>query len=416
MGAVVSVAPDMPSVWTDAFLTAKRQLGDPVGDAAIRSIFEHQDVPALNAFMGQRVANDELPNDLPEEIRRFLSDTSALPWWADPRRIRDAERLFNLYGLVSLVSLICASLPECYTMRTGVRILDLTGQLGEHTNRRLHQTAVMVLAVMGRHGLQPDGRGIRQAQKVRLIHSAIRYRILGAIGAPGAPASAGAEVPVLIPGSVRSVNDVIAHRQFDWDIARDGFPINQEDLAFTLLTFGFVIPRGMLTLGIELTDDEFKSFLHAWNVVGHIMGVDDDLMAHTPEDAALLFARIKARQAGASPAGARLTDALLGVMERDVLRLPPIRPMAAVLLRILVGDKTAELLGLTVRHAWLMRVFHRALAGVFRQMNAITGLLWKRSKPLTRLSAWLGARFVRRLLEVTYAMKGVQLEIPPGWR
>jgi hypothetical protein len=406
----------MPSVWTDALLTAKRQRGDPVGDAAIRSIFDHKDVPALNAFMGQMVANDELPTDLPEEIRRFLNDTSALPTWHNLDQIRDAERLFNTYGLVSLISLICASLPECYTMRTGVRILDLTGQLGEHTNRRLHQTAVMVLAVMGRHGLQTDGRGIRQAQKVRLIHSAIRYRILGAIGAPGAPASAGADVPVLIPGSVRAVIEVIAHRQFDWVIARVGFPINQEDLAFTLLTFGFVIPRGMMTLGVDLTRDEFTSFLHAWNVVGHIMGVDDDLMAHTPEDAALLFEHIKARQAGVSPAGARLTDALLGVMERDVLRLPPIRPMAPVLLRILVGDKTAALLGLSLRHAWLMRLFHRALAGFFRQMNAITGLIWKRSKPLARLSAWLGARYVRRLLEVTYAKKGVQLEIPPGWR
>lgn len=403
-------------MWTDEFLTGKRQLGDPVGDAAIHSIFEHRDVPALNAFMGRMVANDELPDDLPEQIRRFLNDTSALPPWADLARVREAERLFNLHGLVSLVSLICASLPECYTMSAGVRILDLTGQLGEHTNRRLHQTAVMVLAVMGRHGLQPDGRGIRQAQKVRLIHAAIRYRILGAIGAPGAPASAGTQVPELIPGAARSVNDVIANRQFDWQLARDGYPINQEDLAFTLLTFGFVIPRGMLTLGIDLTDDEFSSFLHAWNVVGYVMGVHEDLMAHTPADAARLFAQIKARQAGPSPAGARLTDALLGVMERDVLRVRPIRPIAPVLLRILVGDETAKMLGLNVRHAWIVRIFHQALAGISRQVNAIMARLWSRSKPLTSLSAWLGLRFVNLLCEVTYGKKGVQLEIPEGWR
>ncbi|MBK5297358.1 MAG: DUF2236 domain-containing protein [Vicinamibacteria bacterium] len=402
--------------WTGEFLKGRRRLGDTAGDAAMHAIFEHQDVQALNALMGRLVANDELPEDLPDEIRAFLKDTSALPPWADLGRVREAERLFNLHGLVSLVSLVCASLPECYTMQTGVRILDLTGQLGEHTNRRLHQTAVMVLAVMGRHGLQPDGRGIRQAQKVRLIHSAIRYRILGAIGALGVPASAGKGVPVLIPGAARSVTDVIATRQFDWQIGRDGYPINQEDLAYTLLTFGFVIPRGMVTLGIELTDDEFTSFLHAWNVVGYIMGVSEDLMAHTPADAARLFAQIKTQEGGASPAGARLTDALLGVVERDVLRIRLIRPLAPVLLRILVGDDTAKMLGLSVRHAWLVRLFHQALAGIFRQVNAIMRRLWSGSKPLTSLSAWLGRRLVNLLCEVTYANKGVQLEIPEGWR
>jgi len=402
--------------WTDAILAASRKVGDPIGDAAIREIFERKEAHALNAFMGQMVANDELPDNLPDGIERFLRETSTLPHWAEPARIREAERLFNIYGLVSLISLVCASLPECYTMRTGVRILDLTGQLGEHTNRRLHQTAVMVLAVMGRQGLQDNGRGIRQAQKVRLIHAAIRYRILGAIGADGVPALAGAQIPIVVPDAVRSVNDVIGQRQFDWQIERDGYPINQEDLAFTLLTFGLVIPRGMRTLGIAISDDEFKSFLHAWNVVGAVMGVDEALMAHTPEDATVLFERIKARQAGPSPAGSRLTDALLGVMERDVLRFRPMRPLAPILLRILVGDDTAEMLGLNTRHGWFVRLCHKAIAGVFRALNDLAARLFARARPLKFLSARLGLRFVNLLCDVTYGKKGVQLEIPPGWR
>lgn len=407
----------MPRVeWTDAFLQGCRRIGDPAGDTALHAIFERHDAAALNALMGRIVANDELPDDLPVEIRAFLEQTSALPAWADPARIREAERLFNLHGLVSLVSLVCASLPECYTMRTGVRILDLTGQLGEHTNRRLHQTAVMVLAVMGRQGLQAHGRGVRQAQKVRLIHAAIRYRILGAIGAAGVPAAAGGQVPGVIPGAVRSVTEVIAQRRFDWQIERDGYPINQEDLAFTLLTFGHVIPRGMQALGVSLTDDEVASFLHAWNVVGTVMGVHEDLLAHSPADAALLFARIKARQAGASPAGARLTGALLDVMERDVIRVRALRPLAPILVRILVGDDTAAMLGVGTRHAALVRGLHQAVAGMVRPMSAVMSRLWRRPTPLTLLSARLGLRLVSLLCEVTYRKKGVELEIPPGWR
>jgi hypothetical protein len=407
----------MPQVaWSDAFLTASRQVGDPVGDAALHAIFERHDAASLKALMAKVVANDELPDDLPIEIRSFLEQTSALPSWVLPERISAAERLFNTHGLISLVSLVCASLPECYTMRTGVRILDLTGQLGEHTNRRLHQTAVMVLAVMGRDGLAPNGHGIRQAQKVRLIHAAIRYRILGAIGAAGVPTSVGEGIPASVPGAVRSVADVIRHREFDWQIDRDGYPINQEDLAFTLLTFGYVIPRGMRQLGVPLTDDDFISFLHAWNVIGTIMGVHEDLMAETPAEAEELFECIKKRQAGPSDAGTRLTDALLKVVERDLLRFPLIRPLGPILLRILVGDDTAKMLGLNTRHAWLVRMVHVTIAGLAARFNAVMGRLWRRRPPLTFVSAWLGSRLVNLLVEVTYKKKGVQLEIPAGWR
>ncbi len=403
------------ALWTDAFLTAVRQQGDPIADEAIRRIFERREAAELNAFMGRLVANDEIPDDIPAELQAFLAETDALPPWHDPALIHEAERLFNIFGLISLISLVAASLPECYTMRTGVRILDLTGQLGEHTNRRLHQTAVMVLSVMGRHGLDERGRGVRQAQKVRLIHAAIRYRILGAIGAGGVPAAAGGEVPVVIPGATQSVADIIARHRFDWDIARDGFPINQEDLAFTLLTFGFVIPRAMMSLGVPLTEQEFKAFLHAWNCVGYVMGVDERLMAHTPREAAVLFTRIKARQAGPSPAGTRLTEALLEVMERDLLKFRLFRPAAPILMRILIGDDTAKMLGLDVRHAWLVRMIHKAVAGLFRRWNMMTGRFFARFHPLTRIAAKLGQRFVRLLTTITYRGRRPQLEIPPEW-
>lgn len=400
--------------WTDAFLTSCRQIGDPVGDRALHAIFERHDVGALRALMGRVMANDQLPDDLPAEIREFLASTSALPPWHQPERVTRAEEIFNLHGLVSLVGLVCGSLPECYTMRTGVRILDLTGQLGEHTNRRLHQTAVMVLAVMGKDGLAPGGRGIRQAQKVRLIHAAIRFRILGAIGAGGVPASAGSGIPGVIEGARQSVLEVIERDGFRWDIAADGYPINQEDLAFTLLTFGYVIPRAMISLGVPLTNEDFGAFLHAWNCVGYVMGVDERLMAHTPEDAALLFERIKARQAGTSDAGSRLTDALLGVVERRVLKLRVLRPLAPALVRMVVGDETAHMLGLSERHSRLVWMFHGAIAAVITEANRI-GRTWFHVHPLARLATRIGHYLIEAVTEATYKDKNVQLEIPARW-
>ena len=312
--------------WTDDELTRQRQVGDPRGDAAIQAVFAAHDMRSLDRFMGQLVANRDIPADLPTEIAAFLAGTSALPHWANPKQLAAGARLFNIYGPVSLVALVCASLPECYTMRTGVRILDLTSQLGQHTNRRLHQTAAMVLSVMGQDAFEPEGSAIRQTQKVRLIHAAIRVRVLSALGTTGVTAAYGSEIPFVIKDAVQSVNDVIAAKGFDWQVARDGMPINQEDLAFTLLTFGHVIPQAMRALGIKLSNDEYKAFLHCWNVSGFLLGVDETLMAHTLADAEELFARIKGRQAGPSPAGARLADSLLTVVETDILRWRLVQP------------------------------------------------------------------------------------------
>jgi len=400
--------------WTEDFLTAQRRIGDPVGDAVIRTVFDRKHITELDTFMGELVGNAELPDSLPEEIRSFLEATSALPDWADIHRIRAAARLFNAYGLVSLVSLVCASLPECYTMRTGVRILDLTNQLGGHTNRRLHQTAMMVLAVMGPHGFEPAGRAIRQTQKVRLIHAAIRYRIMSALGTGVVLASAGAEIPVLVAGAVRSVNDVIGRGRFDWQMERDGCPISQEDLAFTLLTFGHVIPRGMETLGVKLTPQEYDAFLHTWNVSAAILGVDEDLMAHTREDAEVLFARIKARQAGSSPAGARLADSLLIVVERDFLRLPILRPLGPILTRVLVGNDTARMLGLNTRHSAAVSAVHGAAAVLVGAMQRVIAPFGQSFQPLMPIAAILGRRIVDHLTTTTYGTR-VQLEIPREW-
>jgi len=401
-------------LWTDEALAASRQVGDARADEAIRRIFAAGDISELQDFMGRLVLNDELPADLPDELRRFLDETEAMPSWHRPELVKQAEGLFNIHGLVSLVSLVLGSLPECYTMRTGVQILALTGQLGEHTNRRLHQTAVMVLAVMGKDGLGPTGQGIRQSQKVRLIHAAIRFRILAAIGAPGFPPAAGTGIPRVIEQARRSVVDVIERDQFHWDLARDGYPINQEDLAFTLLTFGFVIPRAMMTLGVPISDDQFTAFLHAWNCVGYIMGVDERLMAHNAADAAVLFDRIKARQAGPSDAGKALTDALLKVVERKVLKYHPLRPMAPALLRMLVGEDTARMLGMSSRHYRLVWMMHGAIAAVVTEANRVAET-WFHVHPLKGVATRIGRHLVEEVTEATYGRKNVHVQIPPEW-
>ena len=187
-------------------------------------------------------------------------------------------------------------------------------------------------------------------------------------------------------------------------------------MAFTLLTFGHVIPLAMRRFGVKLTNDDYEAFLHSWNVSGYILGLNEELMAHTFEDAEDLFARIKTRQGGRSAAGVRLTDSLLQVVENDLLRIRILRPLAPVLVRMLVGDQTAAMLGFDVRHTAPVRIFHRVFAGALRVLQVVFSPMAQPFQPLALLSAKLGERVVDHLCLTTDDGKRRQVEIPQGWR
>ena len=50
-----------------------------------------------------------------------------------------------------------------------------------------------------------------------------------------------------------------------------GLPVNQEDLAGTLMAFSWIALDGLDKLGYRLTDDERAAYLHSWLVVGHLL-------------------------------------------------------------------------------------------------------------------------------------------------
>src|SRR5262245_58016105 len=164
--------------WTDEFLEAMRKVGDPLADDTVAEVFRAGAVEAVNSLLSALVRNDQIPpSGLPAKGYEFLEATSGLPQ-LDAAKVERGEKLFMSHGNLALAILLCASLPECYVQKRGVKVLWLTQRLQEHVFRRLLETAQMVLAVMSRGGLSGDGRGIRAAQKVRLMHAAMRHLIL----------------------------------------------------------------------------------------------------------------------------------------------------------------------------------------------------------------------------------------------
>ncbi len=271
---------------TDAILDAARLRADPLADQAVAAIFRDGSTAAVNDLFAALMRDDQRPAVMPPSVVDYLANTGA----AIARSHESAaagERVFAEHGPEIMVLLCCYSLPSSYAAKKGVQVLHRTAYLAKRPTRRLFETAQFIVDVMSPGGLGPKGRGLRTAQKVRLMHATIRHLTLHDAADP-------------------------------WDTAVLGVPINQEDLLGTLMTFSWLILDGLARLGVVLTPQEQQAYLEAWLVVGQLMGVEPALLPKTVAEAKALTALIEKRQVAESVQGREMMAALLGMMQHNV--------------------------------------------------------------------------------------------------
>lgn len=385
---------------------------DPLADATIAAVFAAagcdgvpRDALAIvnreiatwtnNAMLpGWRAAAD-VPPPIAQALEAYVSQASALPDWADTTRIGQAEDVFMGFSMLSCTLLFCASLPECYVLPDLADVLHAAGQLEQHTDYRVRSTAAMIFPVMLKGGLAgADGAGVAQIVKVRLIHATIRHLILR--GTPEHGLACGA-VPPLPPASASMYEVIYAH---GWDLARQGLPCNQQELAYTLLTFSYVFLRALRRLGIGLPRADEESYLHAWNVVGHVLGIERELMAETMDEAKELFTRFQAEGAAQyteSDPRPALAAALMAAMEAEI-PLPLLRTFPVQLTRYLCGRNATQALGLKRCTNWRARLLFLSCLGITRAIDVTVRLVipgFSISRLLTRV---LGYRLIAHVL------------------
>lgn len=347
------------TLWTDEkfkFLEGLRQIGDPEADDAVRRFVERygqeKAVEEATRFMTSltrvgwpsleearkslRPPSEEQERQLrpPPEysaaLEAFLEKHAVLPAWADPERIRLGQQVFERHGPMALAALLCASLPECYSHKNGALVLWHTQRLKDHAVRRIYETAKMILEVMTPGALEPGGKAALTAVKTRLLHAVMRYLVL--------------TQPPREPKSLLSLADELLYSQ--WDVKQWGVPINQEDNAFTLLTFSYIILRSWKRMKLPVSKEEEVAYQHCWNVVGHYLGIRPDLYATTWDDAELMWQRLQAHQQAPSDEGRGLTAALTPVMQEII---PPeylAQRIEYTLMRFFMSPHTADVLGI----------------------------------------------------------------------
>lgn len=350
----------------DGELDAARKIGDPIVDRVVLEHLAAHGARSLGEVTGALFRTKGLPKDHPlvAACLGALGDVEL----GDPEIITRGQRLFALFGPEILLVLGTCSLPLAFAAGNGVQAVYRARRLKDDPVRRLYDTAQMIVNVMQVGELARGKLGWRTAVKVRLIHALMR----------------------------RHVQSEPARPWLDgW-----GTPINQEDLAGTLLSFSAAALRGLRRMGVKLSKEEADSYIYAWSAVGRLLGVDEALLVGTEKEALRLANHIGRRQICATPEGRALAEQLMTALAKLFLLPGYANSLAHFFLEdTAFGRNIAEVLALPAPD-WTKSV--------------IAARAWQKRKLLVLLNVVPGAHRRRSYLARRFVQRMILLRRPRG--
>lgn len=285
-----------------------RQTGDPLADEAILKLHETEGITGVRSMFSWLNSSESVSTY--QIINDFFEQNKALPEFVDKKLMQKGIKFFNKNQNQIGLMLACYSLPYCYAGADGAKVLAMSQRISTDTLKRLEETGEFVQIITQEKNWTND-EAVRKILKVRLMHAAIRF-----------------------------FTEYHGTWNLDW-----GKPVNQEDMAGTNGAFSYIVIRGMRKMGIELEDSDAEAYLHFWNVVSVIMGIDKVLIPNNLREAYVMDKVIAKRQFRASEEGKLLTKALLDTMEKFIEN-PLLKSFPAAQMRFLMGDEVSDMLGI----------------------------------------------------------------------
>jgi hypothetical protein len=189
--------------------------------------------------------------EAPQPLRDFFSSVEAAPQWVDHELIRRGQRAMRRGGADGMYVARDVSLLGGYQFSGFNKTLLRTGALEKGSNKRFAETMQWAMDVIAEDGLEPLGVGYRSTLRVRLIHAFVR-RHVGAMP--------------------------------DWRSDEWGVPVNQTDMAATLIGALIAPPAASLGMGILTAPDDLEAVAHLTRYVGWLIGVEDEWLPHSFRD------------------------------------------------------------------------------------------------------------------------------------
>ncbi|WP_338595761.1 oxygenase MpaB family protein [Saccharopolyspora sp. SCSIO 74807] len=319
LGALGMASPAMAWTWSPSGSIAGTGAGadpswvwDQEADPLLASLLDRDDVPEVNRLLWDWTRNDqELPRELPQDLRAFMERARQLPPWADQRKLELAAEFNKSRGIyLNLLNGVGGGMLSTAIPKEARAVYYSKG--GADMEDRVAKTSILGFAVGDPNAYRPDGSVVVEAVKTRLVHAAVRHLLQQS---PGWKQTSGGQ----------------------------RIPISQEDMLVTWHTLPTFAMRRMLDWGVPITRAESDAYLHVWQVTAYLLGIREEYIPATWNAAYAQSDQVLGRNMGPTPEGVELTDVLLGQLAEQTS--PPLgvtRPLCNALARYLVGDQVAD--------------------------------------------------------------------------
>jgi len=188
-----------------------------------------------------------------ETTQRFLEQIFTIPEWLNTNLLEAGSNFCNRTGTSGLATLRNYCLMGGYESAAINKPLIFTEALKKGAVKRLSDTVVFWINVTSNNQLQLKQKGFYSAITTRLIHSYSRIMIL---------------------------NDP------NWDVNAWGKLLNAWDMQATNLGFSIAFIDGLKKLNFKPTQQEIDGTLHLWKYVGYLIGIPEQLLVDTQQQAA----------------------------------------------------------------------------------------------------------------------------------
>ncbi len=296
--------------FSNSFLDQKRHQTDPIAEQFVRQAIS-VDQHAFWKFISDLEGNT-IPSAFLSLVEKYFPGYDQLPKDFDTQIVSESEFFFERYAQPIFILLGTYSLPYCYAAEAGVQVLFQTQRLTKRPLKRLQETGLFVFNVSEGGAFSDQGNGWLSILKVRLMHAAVRVKI---------------------------------DQHTDWNVEKWGKPINQEDMAGTLISFSLIVLMGLRKLGYTITEREAEVYFQRWQMIGAKLGLQKEMLPSTRAQAFRLAKCIEKRHMRPSQAGQALNQVLIKESEKSAQGQLP-KGYISALMRYLLGEKVAHCVGL----------------------------------------------------------------------
>lgn len=291
------------------------QVGDPLADAFVRSLEEREPTDPYSLVTRAITSGIDSVDNAPPELVALFEQLDHVPSWVDWEGMKIGSRKILQNALLPAMSLAVYALPHAY-LATGNKPLAFSNTLIANTARRYAIATRFVTEAFMPGSLRRHADGFSLAVITRIAHSRIRRWIL---------------------------------KSGKWDPAL-GVPLNQCHMAMGTIVFSSFVVEGMRRLGSRLTPDDIESILQIWRYIGHLLGVDSEILCTSRSEEQRLVEVALSLEFDPDEDSVRLCRALfeaapdfMGIESELVARLF-VKTLYA-LSRRLLGDELADRLG-----------------------------------------------------------------------